>query len=249
MSSNCVTEEWLIILRWQFNMRYTLVCTAKISWYSSNTESKVILNNDWYGNDPTVSYKYFSRLGKPSVLNPSWNSNGIKSQISCLKWWFGWLQSGWVLNCKSTSTHLSVMLCSEGSKSHAVSSIGDHTDCVLCGVGDNVSGLPCSAVWSPNGSGTTWSSSSSSSVKNPSFVDTTTLVLGLWGVLSGTHWGGFNGRWISNPWVSCITSILEVSSELSVDPSGVVVFRTSDDGGLSVSTCTAVSIVCGGCVE
>ena len=84
-----------------------------------------------------------------------------------------------ILNCKSTSTHLSVMHCSHGSRSLTVNWIADCTDCVTWGGGDNVSCLPCSAVWSPNGSGTAWSSSSLSSVESPSVSGTAMLVLGL----------------------------------------------------------------------
>ena len=53
-----------------FSMRFTLVCIAEISGNSSKTESNAKRNNDWYGNEPTVSYRYCSRFGKPSVLNP-----------------------------------------------------------------------------------------------------------------------------------------------------------------------------------
>ena len=174
------------MLRWHFSMRYILVCIAEISGNSSNTESKAKCSKDWYGNEPTVSYKYFSRFRKPSVLNPNLNSIGNKLHISWHSHGFGWFQSWWLLSCKLTSPHLSVMHCSDGSKSLTVNSIADHTDCVIWGVGDNVSHLPWSAVWAPTASGTTWSPVTLSSVMSPSCIGTATLVLGLWGELGGT---------------------------------------------------------------
>ena len=95
---------------------------------------------------------------------------------------------------------LSVIHCSDGSKSFTVNSIADHTDCITCGVGDRVSHLPCgSEVGAPTAGGTTWSPASSSSVKSPSCIRTAMLVLGLLGEVGGALSSGFMGNCISRP--------------------------------------------------
>ena len=217
------------MLRWHFSMWYTLVCIAEISGNSSKTESNAKSNNDWYGNEPTVWYRYSSRFGRPSVLNPDWYNIGNKSHMSWCNRGFGWLQSQWLLSWKSTSPHLSVICCSDGSKSLTVNSIADRTDCGTLGVGDKVSCLPFrSGVVCGIVGGTARSPVSSSSVRRSSGTGTATFVLGLSGEFGGTLCGGFIGSLISSPSWGCITSMLEVSNELSVALPSVPLFVSSE---------------------
>ena len=118
--------------------------------------------------------------------------------------------------------------CSDGSKSFTV----DRTDCATCGVGDKVSHLPCgSEVGATTVGGTTWSPVSSSSIMSPSGIRTAKLVLGLSGETGSALCRGFMGSLISRPSFGCITSILEVSSELSVALSGVLMFALWESEG------------------
>ena len=124
------------------------------------------------------------------------------------------------------------MHCSDGSKSFTANSIADRTECATCGVGDKVSHLPCgSKVGVITVGGTTWSPVSSSSVMSLSDVGTAMLVLRLSGEVGSACCGGFIGSLISSPSLGCRTSILDVSSELSVTLSGVLIFALSESEG------------------
>ena len=126
--------------------------------------------------------------------------------------WVWLIPVSMITQLKLTSPHLSVIHCSDGSKSFTVNSIADHTDCGTCGVGDKVSRLPFgSGVGVTTVGGTTWSPVSSSSVRRPSGIGTATLVLGLSGVFGGALCGGFIGSLISRPSFGCNISMLEVS--------------------------------------
>ena len=165
MSWNWVTDGWLITLKWHLSMQYTFVCIAEISGNSSKIASKAKQTSGWYGNIPTVLYKYFSRFGKPSVLKPVWNRIGISSHQSFLSLGCGWFQSPWLPSWKSTSAHLSTIGCSDGSKSFTVNSMVDRTVLTTFGVGDNVCCLPSgSDVGAAMVGGITWSASSSSEI-------------------------------------------------------------------------------------
>ena len=107
--------------------------------------------------------------------------------------------------------------------------MADHTDCGTCGVGDKVSHLPFgSGVGVTTVGGTNWSPVSSSSVRRPSGIGTAMLVLGLSGEFGGALCGGFIGSLISRPLFGCSISMLEVSSELSVALSGMLMFASSE---------------------
>ena len=59
-------------------------------------------------------------------------------------------------------------------------------------------------------------------------MGTATLVLGLSGEFGSALCGGFIGSLISSPSLGCITSMLEVSNELSVALSSVLLFASSE---------------------
>ena len=113
-----------------------------------------------------------------------------------------------------------------------VNSIADHTVCETCGVGDKVSCLPfMSGVTGVSVGGTCWSPVPSSSVRRSSGTGTAMFVLGLSGEFGGAHCGGFIGSLISSPSIGCITSMLEVSNELSVPLPGVLLLVSSESEG------------------
>ena len=59
-------------------------------------------------------------------------------------------------------------------------------------------------------------------------MGTATLVLGLSGEFGSALCGGFIGSLISSPSLGCSISMLEVSNELSVALSGVLLFASSE---------------------
>ena len=126
-------------------------------------------------------------------------------------------------------TQLKINFTTDGSKSLAVNSIADHTDCGMCGVGDKVSCLP---FWSgevgATVGGTVSSPVSSSSVRRWSSTGTAMFVIESSGEFGSALCGGSIGSLISSPSLGCITSILEVSNELSVALPGVLVFASSE---------------------
>ena len=76
--------------------------------------------------------------------------------------------------------------------------------------------------------GTAWSPVSSSSVRRSSGTGTATFVLGLAGEFGGALCGGSFGSLTSCPSLGFITSKLEVSNELFVEISGVLLFVLSE---------------------
>ena len=134
-----------------------------------------------------------------------------------------------ITQLRSTSPHLSITCCSDGSKSLTVNSIADRTVFETCGVGDKVSCLPfTSGVTVVLVGGTSSSPVSSSSVKRLCGTGTATFVLGLSGEFGRAHCGGLIGNLIASPSLGCITSMLEVSNELSVEISGVLLLVSSE---------------------